>query len=133
LGMRVHFTGRQTDVAGLMRAAHIFVLPSRWEGLPNVVLEAMAAGTPVVATAVEGIPELLRDGKNGAIVPLNGEPGLADELRRVLREYEPARSAALTAQRFVAERFTWPLVAAEYERLYAELLAQYADPPQSRG
>jgi glycosyltransferase involved in cell wall biosynthesis len=133
LESRVHFTGRQTDVAGLMRAAHIFVLPSQWEGLPNVVLEAMAAGTPVVATDVEGVQELLSDGKTGAIVPRNGEPRLAEAIRHVLREYGSAQSAALAAQSLVSEQFTWPLVAAKYERLYTEILPLRAENPIKRG
>jgi glycosyltransferase involved in cell wall biosynthesis len=123
---RIHFTGRQADVAGLMRAADLFVLPSQWEGLPNVVLEAMAAGTPVVARAVEGVRDLLEDGKSGVVVPLNGEPRLAEAIRGALKNLEQARAAAAEAQRFARERFTWPQVAAEYERLYAELLTPSA-------
>jgi glycosyltransferase involved in cell wall biosynthesis len=138
---RIHFAGRQANIAGLMRAADVFVLPSRWEGLPNVVLEAMAAGTPVVATAVEGIRDLLGDGKWGRVVSVgpqmggvggghrqldagvgsSGENGLADALRATLADREHSRAAAAEAQSIVKERFTWPIVAAAYERLYAEL------------
>ncbi len=127
-----------------MRAADVFVLPSRWEGLPNVVLEAMAAGTPVVATAVEGIRDLLGDGKWGRVVGVGpevgdggvrkrqlgagvgrgGENGLADALRATLADREQSRAAATEAQAIVKERFTWPIVAAEYERLYGELAAR---------
>jgi glycosyltransferase involved in cell wall biosynthesis len=123
LDSRVHFVGRQADIGGLMRAANVFVLPSQWEGLPNVVLEAMAAGTPVVAMAVEGIHDLIADGKSGLVVPLSGEPRLAEAIRGALRSPDQARAMAVEAQRIVHERFTWPLVAAEYERLYAQLLA----------
>jgi glycosyltransferase involved in cell wall biosynthesis len=123
LDARIHFAGRQADVASLMRAADLFVLPSRWEGLPNVVLEAMAAGTPVVAHAVEGIRDLLGDGKLGTIVPPGGEFGLAAAIRGVLQNPEPPRRAAKEAQLSIAARFTWPIVAAEYERLYAQLLS----------
>ncbi len=126
---QIHFIGRQTDVAGLMRAADLFVLPSQWEGLPNVVLEALAAGTPVVATAVEGISDLLADGKSGIVVPLDGKPRLADAIRRALQELQALKAAALEARKIVAERFTWQLVAADYERLYAESLARPAELP----
>jgi starch synthase (maltosyl-transferring) len=124
---RIHFVGRQENIAALMRAADLFVLPSRWEGLPNVVLEAMAAGTPVVATAVEGVRDLLGEGKFGVVVPLNGEPRLSEAIRAALRQNEPGREAAQMAQRLVREKFTWPLVVAEYERLYAEILPGSAE------
>jgi glycosyltransferase involved in cell wall biosynthesis len=123
LDSRIHFAGRQADVAGLMRASDLFVLPSQWEGLPNVVLEAMAAGTPIVAYAVEGVRDLLGDGKLGVVVPVSGEPGLAEAIRGALRDSEPLRRAAKNAQDAISERFTWPIVAAEYERLYAQLLS----------
>ncbi|HET6324598.1 MAG TPA: glycosyltransferase [Planctomycetaceae bacterium] len=123
LETRIHFVGRQTDIAGLMRAADVFVLPSQWEGLPNVVLEAMAAGTPVVATEVEGVRDLLTEGKTGTLVPRNGEFPLAQAIGRALGNREEVQAMAVTAQSIVKESFTWPLVAAEYERLYADLLA----------
>jgi starch synthase (maltosyl-transferring) len=127
LESRIHFVGRQADVAGLMRAADVFVLPSLWEGLPNVILEAMAAGMPVVATDVEGVRDLLIEGDSGTIVPRNGEFPLAQAIGHVLGNREQARRMAFQAQALVKERFTWPLVAAEYERLYAELLPPRVD------
>jgi glycosyltransferase involved in cell wall biosynthesis len=123
LASRVHFAGRQADVASLLRAADLLVLPSRWEGLPNVVLEAMAAGTPVVANAVEGVRELLGDGRAGFIVPITGDFWLAEAIRTALREKDRSRERAIEAQHLVRERFTWPLVTAEYERLYVETLS----------
>jgi glycosyltransferase involved in cell wall biosynthesis len=127
LESRVHFVGRRENIAALMRAADLFVLPSQWEGLPNVVLEAMAAGTPVVATAVEGIRGLLGDGQFGVVVPQNGEPRLAKAIHDALLATNQRRAAALNAQQIVRDRFTWPLVAAEYDRLYAEILALCAE------
>ncbi len=141
LEKRIHFAGRQSNIAGLMRAADVFVLPSRWEGLPNVVLEAMAAGTPVVATAVEGIRDLLGDGRWGRVVPViraagdaapnnpevprsvgaGGENGLAAALRATLADREQSLAAAVESQSIVKKRFTWPIVAAAYEQLYFEL------------
>jgi glycosyltransferase involved in cell wall biosynthesis len=120
---RIHFAGRQENVAGLMRAADLFVLPSQWEGLPNVVLEAMAAGTPIVATAAEGVRDLLGEGKLGVVVPLNGEPRLPEAIRNAFREKELRREGAVKAQGIVREKFTWSRVVAEYEHFYAEILA----------
>jgi glycosyltransferase involved in cell wall biosynthesis len=121
---RIHFAGRQEDIAGLMRAADLFVLASQWEGLPNVVLEAMAAGTPVVATAAEGVRDLLGEGKLGVVVPLSGEPRLPEAIRYALREEELRRERAVKAQSIVREKFTWPQVVSEYEHFYTGILAQ---------
>lgn len=66
---RVALGGYRSDVANLMKASRCLVLPSRWEGMPNVVLEAIAAGLPVVASAAEGVRELLSDPDTGTVVP----------------------------------------------------------------
>ena len=58
---RVHLTGWQNNVPGILAASDLVVLPSRWEGMPNAVLEAMASGRPVLAADVEGVRELLGD------------------------------------------------------------------------
>jgi glycosyltransferase involved in cell wall biosynthesis len=99
-------------------------LASQWEGLPNVVLEAMAAGTPVVATAAEGVRDLLGEGKLGVVVPLSGEPRLPEAIRYALREEELRRERAVKAQSIVREKFTWPQVVSEYEHFYTGILAQ---------
>jgi len=87
------------------------------------VLEAMAAGIPVVATAVEGVRDLLEDGKSGIVVPKNGEGALAAALRRALLESAQTQALARKAQDIVRERFTWQRVAQDYDRLYADLVA----------
>jgi glycosyltransferase involved in cell wall biosynthesis len=97
---------------------------TQWEGLPNVVLEAMAAGTPVVATAAEGVRDLLGEGKLGVLVPLSGEPRLPEAIRNALREEELRRESAVKAQSIVREKFTWPQIVSEYEHFYTEILAQ---------
>jgi glycosyltransferase involved in cell wall biosynthesis len=94
LGEQVRFLGQQThaDVEAQMRDAHVFVLSSAWEGCPNVVLEAMAYSLPVVATAVGGVPELVRDTVTGLLVPPKDPSALADALARA------CTSEALRAQ-----------------------------------
>jgi starch synthase (maltosyl-transferring) len=123
LQSRIHFAGRRNDVPSLFRAADLFVLPSLWEGLPNVVLEAMAAGIPTVASRVEGISDLLIDGRTGLIVPPNSPPDLAEAIARMLADPQQARRMAREAQRIVQERFTWQNVVEQYEQTYRELLA----------
>src|SRR5262249_6138085 len=68
LGDRIHLAGWRADIPEILAAGYALVLSSHWEGMPNVVLEAMAAGLPVVATRVEGISELVVEGQTGVIV-----------------------------------------------------------------
>lgn len=77
----VRFLGLRTDVPDLLRAADALVLSSTWEGSPNVILEAMAAAVPVVATDVGGVPELVRSGETGIVVPPRNTRALAEAMR----------------------------------------------------
>lgn len=81
---RVHFLGPRRDVPALMAGADLLFLPSRWEGMPYVVLEAMAASRPVVATAVDGARDLVVDGETGALAAEPTVDAVADALRRVV-------------------------------------------------
>lgn len=76
----VHFLGVRTDIPNLLAAADAFVLASAWEGLPNVVMEALAARKPVVATEVGGVPELVKEDKNGFLVPSGDSEALAQAM-----------------------------------------------------
>ncbi len=88
LDARVRFLGAQTRgrVLQILRAADVAVLPSRWENFPHVVVEALSVGTPVVASAVGGVPEVVEDGVNGLLVPAGDPEALAAAVRRVLDE-----------------------------------------------
>ncbi len=81
---RVRFAGGRSDARQLIAAADALLLSSRWEGLPLVVLEALAAGTPVVATAARGVRELVRDDETALLAPLDDSDTLASALRRAL-------------------------------------------------
>ena len=85
---RVRFLGSGTrdDVLRLFRAADVAILTSAWENMPHTVLEALAVGTPVIATAVGGVPEVVRDGENGLLVPPGDAAALAGAIRRVVDE-----------------------------------------------
>jgi glycosyltransferase involved in cell wall biosynthesis len=120
---RVRFVGvtdRPTTLA-LLRGAVAVVCPSRFEGLPLVCLEGLAAGRPVVAAAVNGIPELIRDGETGFLVPPEDPGALATALARVLAA--PAEAAALAARGrvLVEQRHPWSVVAPQYLALCAEV------------
>jgi glycosyltransferase involved in cell wall biosynthesis len=95
LGGRVRLQGTRDDVPELLASSHVFVLSSQSEALPVSVLEAMAAGLPVVATRVGGVPELVVDGETGLLVPAGDSPGLAAALQRMVDD--PALRARLGA------------------------------------
>ena len=104
LSERVHFAGSlpHASLPGLMRDADLLVLPSYREGVPNVILEAMASGLPVVATEVGGIPEIVESGVNGFLVPAMNAKGLKDVIEMsLIHDWDVA---AIIAK---AEMFTW--------------------------
>lgn len=94
LGTRVELLGRRGDVPALLAACDALVLASRWEGTPNVVMEAMASGRPVVATAVGGTEELVVHGKHGFLCPAEDAAALAGAMIR-LQDLPHAQRAAL--------------------------------------
>ncbi|NIA22248.1 MAG: glycosyltransferase [Anaerolineaceae bacterium] len=120
LAERVHFLGRRDDVAGLLKTAEVCVLPSRWEGLSLVLLEAMAAGRPVIATRVEGSREVLTDGCTGLLVEPESPAALAEALRRLLGDADLAARLGPAARKRVAGEFTAQAMAARYAKLYDE-------------
>jgi glycosyltransferase involved in cell wall biosynthesis len=120
----VCFAGYRDDVPALLRASHCFVLPSLWEGMPNVVLEAMAAGVPVVATSVEGVLELIEPERTGLVVKVGDAAELASALKRLLGASGLSLQLAQSAQQSVRERFTHNNSAELYIQAYHQLLSQ---------
>ncbi len=120
LAARVHWAGHRDDVPALLAACDIVVQPSHWEGFGLVLVEAMAARRPVVATAVSAIPEVIRDGETGLLVPPHNPDALAGALLQLCGDPERrARLGAAGAAR-VQTHFT-------AERMVRETLAVYAD------
>ncbi|MBI1313759.1 glycosyltransferase [bacterium] len=124
LGDRVHLAGWRPEIPQLLKAASLLVLPSRWEGMPNVVLEAAAAGVPVIATRTEGMHEIIEPGRTGTLVKTGDVSGLAEEISTALRERSLPLQMAETLQHEVTERFTWDSVVAQYDRLYESLVVR---------
>ncbi|MFJ3334979.1 glycogen synthase [Streptomyces sp. NPDC086766] len=116
------------DVIQLLTHAAVFVCPSVYEPLGIVNLEAMACGTPVVASRVGGIPEVVEDGRTGVLVAVDGEQefeaGLARALDRVLGDPESARRMGEAGRERAVEEFGWDAVARRTARLYEEILKQ---------
>ena len=116
------FVGERNDVPDMLRIADLFVLPSVSEGLPISILEAMANRLPVVATNVGGIPELVRDGETGALVP-SGEPhSLARAVIELLSNPEKMQAAGAAARARLKTHFSQEIMVAKTEKLYQNLL-----------
>lgn len=121
LNGRVRFLGTRRDVALIYRALDVFVLPSLWEGLPLVLLEAMGAGLPVVATRVGGVPEVITQGENGLLVDPGDSRGLAQAILRLYREPALRSSLAAAGRETVARHYSQEAMLNRLEDLYLEL------------
>lgn len=121
---KLRFLGRVPDdtLRLLFSSCDLFVLPSRLEGLGIVILEAMAAGKPVVATNVGGIPELIESGQNGILVEANNEGKLAGAIVKVLSNKSLAQIIGENNMKKARERFSWEVAAQKTERVYNELI-----------
>jgi len=118
----VSFLGIRADVAELLGQCDIFVLPSDWEGVPLTILEAMAAGKPVIATAVGGVPELVKDGETGILIPPQDPQALVQAILKLATNSELGEQMGQTGQKRAQEQFDISRTAREYESLYLELL-----------
>jgi glycosyltransferase involved in cell wall biosynthesis len=132
LADQVRFLGRVEAIGPLLLAADACVLPSLWEGLPLSLLEAMARGRPVVASAVGGVPEAIEDKVHGRLVP----PGDATMLAQVLEEFhlrpDAARQLGVRAAERVRQRYTWQKVVEEFEAVYDDVLGLASFTPAGR-
>jgi glycosyltransferase involved in cell wall biosynthesis len=118
LGERVHFLGWRTDRGALLAAADVCVLPSRYEPFGTVILEAWAAGVPLVAAASAGPAATVADGETGLLVPIDDAPALAAALRRAAED-APLRHRLVAAGRVAYARDYTP------ERVTEQMLATY--------
>lgn len=124
LAQAVRFLGRRSDVEALLGVFDLFVSSSRWEGLPTVLLESMAAGLPVVATRVSGTVELVAENVNGLLVPPEDPLALAEGLIRVLDELPRFRMGAEAHRYKIEAEFSMQGLARRHERFYRQLMAR---------
>jgi L-malate glycosyltransferase len=126
---RVRFVGHVDDVPSLLGAAQAFVLPSISEAFPNAVIEAMAAGLPVVASAVGGLLDLVDHGRTGLLVPPSDPEALAGAIAALVAD--PARAARIgaAAREDVASRYTFGRMVQSFEDLYLTHLGRAAAQP----
>jgi glycosyltransferase involved in cell wall biosynthesis len=109
-------------MAELYRQAHVFVFPSVWEGMPKVILEAMACGCPVVATDIPGCRELVMDGKSGFLVPVGRPDRLRDALQSLYENKGLLDEMGRRSRRIIEKDYTWDAVAHRIEDYYHEVL-----------
>jgi glycosyltransferase involved in cell wall biosynthesis len=114
--------GARDDVPELLRSLDLFVLPSRAEGISNTILEAMACGLPVVATAVGGNAELVVDGETGRLVPAGDPAALAAAIRAYLDDPGLLDAHGAAGRRRVEERFDLDAMVAAYLAVYDAVL-----------
>lgn len=119
----VRLEGYHAPIDPILQAADIFVLSSIYEGMPNVVLEAMAAKTPVIATDIDGVQDIISDRVNGLLVPPGQPERLTKALRTLLDHDELRQQLAERGFADVAERFTIATMVDGYHRLFQELTA----------
>jgi glycosyltransferase involved in cell wall biosynthesis len=117
--------GERHDIPDIMQMLDVFVLPSKNEGISNTILEALASGLPVIATAVGGNVELLEEGVNGMLVQPGDVAGMAQALLAYLDT--PARIAehGVNARRHAEQRFSIPVMAEAYATVYDQTLGRW--------
>lgn len=104
-----------TPIESLMRLSECVVLPSIWEGMPNVLLEAMALKVPVVATETGGVPEIISNDFNGILVPVHDEPSLAGAIVRVLNDADLKYRLVVNAYNTITEKYSHTSVIKKFE------------------
>lgn len=119
---RVIFAGWRSDVPAIMQAIDVLVVPSHWEGFGLVTLEAMAARRPVIASRVSALPEIVRDGETGWLVPPGDPRALAAALGKALRDPARARALGQEGRARLETHFTIRRMAADHARVYEDAL-----------
>jgi len=124
LGDSVLFTGFQKDVSQIMTTFDVSVLPSFFEGMGRVLLEAMALEKPVVASRVGGIPDLVQDGVNGFLVTPGNVKELAEAIKRLLTDKALAKKMGKEGRKRISERFSADQMVQSIDSVYRQLLAE---------
>ncbi len=122
LAARVRLLGHRDDAPAVIHAADVYVSSSWSEGLGTSVLEGLACGVPVVATVAGGIPEMIRNGETGYLVPNRDPNALANALLEAINDMDAARTMAARGPGFVAENFSVERMVADTTKVYEELL-----------
>jgi len=119
---RVIKTGFRRDVPAIAKACDITILPSDREGLPRIVLESLAVGTPVITSANDGALEIISDGENGLVFPVRDSDGLAQQLERVATDKALLEHLTQRANKVICTNFSHQTTVEEYERYFQALI-----------
>ncbi len=130
LKVNVKFVGQVKDVRPYFAAADIFVLPSHSEGSPNVLLEAMAAGVPIIATNVGGVPEMVTAEKTALLTPARDPEALSKAIERMLKTEDLARKLSAAARERVQTHYSPQARTRQLARVYESVLVSCSTPPK---
>ena len=128
----IMFLGERTDIPQLLGVMDIFVMPSIAEGLPNALLEAMAAARPVIVTCAGGMGEIIQDGVNGLVVPVGDAASLSGGLRKLVMDRSFARALGAAARQCIENKYSIRATARAWEDLYVTLLRKKGVPVPER-
>ena len=121
----VKFLGVRTDIPDILNATDVFVLSSDWEGLPISIIEAMAAGKPVITTDVGGVSELIINYRNGILVPRGDVQQLTEAMKKLAKDREMADGMGKQGRLMVREKFDVQTMARQYGELYLNCLLKH--------
>jgi glycosyltransferase involved in cell wall biosynthesis len=133
VGEDVQFLGWRENVAEIVRAADVFVLPSLKEGLPLAMLEAMATGVPIVSTPVNGIPDVITDGRNGLLVPPEAPDALAAAILKLFADSGFATNMARGGRETIERDYSMQQFVRQMQDMYSSLLRHDAKPTPVAG
>jgi glycosyltransferase involved in cell wall biosynthesis len=122
LGEKVHLLGLRRDVTNVLASLDVFVLPTHQEALGTAFIEAGAMGLPVVASDVDGVPEVVQDGQSGLLVPVKNGPAIAEAICRLLADPIFRQGMGANGAQFVRRKFSRQAMAQGMEDLYLKLL-----------
>ncbi len=122
----VRFLGHRTDLPRVLAAADVSVLTSLWEGLPRVLVQSAAAGRPILTFDVEGAWEIVRDGRNGFIVPSRDVGAFAARLATLLEDRARARALGAAGREQVGRQWTVETMLERLDRMYQRLASSRA-------
>ncbi len=117
IARNVKFLGMRRDIPVLLSLADIFIFPSRFEGMPNAVLEAMSHGLPIIATRVQGVDEIVHDDENGLLIPLEDPAALSAAMLRLLGNPSERQRLGRSARQTIESDYTVERMCRQYERV----------------
>jgi glycosyltransferase involved in cell wall biosynthesis len=118
----IKFWGYQNNAVAYIKAADIMVMPSKIEGLPGVILEALSCGKPVIASAVGGIPEVVHNDENGYLIKAFDKAAYISKIKIVFNDQNLREKMSQNAQKLIQEEFLMPKIAKHFESIYLDIL-----------